>query len=423
MVVEEVPTEQSPVLQSRFGMEDEGTTLGTGPVKALYQVDGVIDGAQFAVSGSKFYADGIELGTIDGSGEASIAGFESFIFAAAGAGLWGWNGVTLAEVTLPDNFDALRICVGASRLLVIKKTTGRFYWSDVLSSTVDALSFATAENTPDKLLDCLYVGDVAVLFGAETVEFWQVSTDPDLPFLPIVGRVFQKGIKATGCASHFQGSFAWVTNRNQICVGSLDQVITTPDIDAKIEASTVVRLWSFYMGNDEFLALTLDSETLVFSSRSSQWSEFQTLDENWRPRCFGGGLFGSSIDGKLIQWSDDYYDHEGNLTRILTAGIAIPAQVLNVFNLIVRTNSGRTPILEGYGYDPMIELRTSKDGGFTYGSWKEIAFGENGQYRKNIMWRSLGSFGRPGFVCQVRVTRPVPFRVSGVYINEPYGAI
>lgn len=423
MVVEEVPGEALPVLQSRYGMADEGTTLGTGPVKAIYKVDGVLLGARFAVSGNKFYGDSTELGTLNGSDEASIAGFENLVFATQGGDLFGWNGTLFDDIAVPDDFDVLRLCVGASRLVVIKKTTGRFYWSDVLDDEIDALSFATAENTPDKLLDCLYVGDTLILFGTETVEFWQVTTDPDLPFQPLVGKVYQRGIKATGCASHFSGSFAWVTNKNKVCVSSLETVISTADIEEKIADSSVVRLWNFFADNDEFLALTLDDQTFVFSARSSQWSEFQTAGGNWLPRCYGGEVFGSSEDGKLIEWIDGYTDFDGTLERLFTAGQPIPAQVMRIDNVILRANSGRTTYLTGVNADPMVELRTSKDGGFTYRPWKEIPLGENGAYRKNLQWRSLGSYSRPGFVCQIRVTHPVPFRVSGLYINEPYGYV
>jgi len=424
MVAEKTPVQEQPILQSRPGLELAGITMGAGPIKALYQNDGVLNNALFGISGTNLYSSETLIGAINGTGPAKLAGFEGFVFACAGLGLWSYNGTALASVATPDSFNVLDLCVGASRLVVINKDTGKFYWSNVLSTTIDALSFATAENSPDKLRACLYIGDTLILFGTETVEFWPNSIDGADPFQPTVGRVYPVGIKDTGCATRLGSGFAWVTNHNQICLNAPEQIISLPDLEEEIEDSVSVSLWSFRLEGVEFLALRLDDATHVYNSRAGTWSEFKSYDEtNFIPQCYAAGYFGSGLDGTLSRWSDTHSDFGGVLERRFRAGIVldIPAQAIH--NLTVKTNPGQTPYTTGDYADATIEIRTSKNGGFTWSNWRSRSLGVQGEYRPRVQWRSLGHFSHPGLLVDIRVVDPVPFRASGVTVNDGYGGV
>jgi hypothetical protein len=413
------------VMQSRPGLTDSGTTLGAGPVKGLFHIDGVLSGQTFAVSAGHLYANSTDLGAINGTGHVSMAGLQNFVFACAGQSVYSYNGAALAAVAMPGGFDVTSICVGSDRLIVIDKDTGHFYWSNVLTSVVDPLNFATAENSPDKLKECLFLGDTLLLFGTETVEQWPASSaNPDLPFSPLVGRTFQVGIRDTGCATLFGNTFAWITSRNQICAGDANTVISTPSLDEKLSQSATASVWTFTLEGSQFLAVRLDTSTWVFSTSNSQWSEFQSFGQtNWIPQCYANGKFGSAIDGRLVQWGTDHSDFSSILERRLGAGAAVTSGTVAVNSLIIRTNPGQTPFLSGTYANPTIEIRTSRDGGFTWGNWKRKSLGVNGEYNRSIRWRSLGYFGYPAFLMQVRVTDPVPFRLSGIVANEDYATI
>jgi hypothetical protein len=390
----------------------------------LFQIDGVLDGSLFGLSDNKLYKGTTNLGTVDGTGYGRVVGVDTFVFANQGASLYGYDGTTFAAVATPDSFDVLTMCVGSSRLVVIDKGTGHFYWSDVLDDNIQALSFATAENSPDKLKDCLFLGDTLILFGTETVEFWPVSTDPNLPFQPMVGRVFPVGIKDTGCASLFGTGFAWVSNRNQVCAADPQNIISFPGLEAKIEASSSASLWRFQLEGVEFLALRLDTETWVFSQRSGQWSQFESFGQtNWVPQCYGGGYFGSSLDGNLIQWSDDHLDFNDLLERRFRAGIPLDSNAAPLYNVRLRTNPGQTPYLTGTYSDPTVELSISRDGGFTWTDYKSVSLGVAGSYRQWVQFVGLGFFSYPGVLLEFRVTDPVPFRVSNVTANETYSRL
>lgn len=426
MFVEQAPTENTGiVLQSRPGLSDREIDMGEGPVRALFKADGVLDGALYGVSSSRLYRGAVSLGAIGGTGPVSMAGYEDYLFACAGAQIWGYNGTTLTTLSFPDNANVTKVVVGGSRLIAIRADTEQFYWSDVLSTTINALSFATAEQQPDRLKDILFWSDSLILFGNETIEFWPNTADPNLPFQVLEGRTFRKGIKGTGCATLFGPSFAWVSNTNQVCIEGPDNIISGPGMEAKIEASASVRLWTFQLEGTEFLALTLDTETWVYSYRSRLWSQMESAEaDNWIPQCFAGGVFGSSIDGKTMAWGDAWEDLGGTMERRFRAGAAFDAGGLLLSKVQLRTNPGATGYLTGAYANPTIEMRSSRDGGRTWGkNWRTAKLGEQGQYRKQVQWLACGIASRPGVLLEFRVSDPVDLRVSDVLVNEGWGGI
>lgn len=421
MFLEEAPTEEKQIaLQSRPGLADRGVTMGTGPVQQLFRADNVLGTDLFGVSGGILYRNGVSVGAIDGNGSVSMAGYENFLFIAAGARLWGYNGTTLAAIPFPDNASVAKVIVGSSRLIAIRKDTGKFYWSEPLGTSIDALAFATAESAPDRALDLLFIDAIAIIFGAETVEFWPTTQSNDAPFAPLQGRVIERGIRATGCAAQFGSAYAWVSNHNQICLNDENTIISNPGLEERIAASVSVRLFRFFIFGAEFLALRLDDETQVW--RNGRWSQFTSYgQENWFAQCFADGVFGSAYDGRTLEWGDNHLDLGGVLERRFRAGMPINSGGVSINNLQVRCNVGQTPFLSGDYADPKIEMRSSRSAGKTWGIWKQKVLGRQGEYDIKPRWRALGMASYPAFFVEFRVTDPVDFRISDVLVNEPNG--
>lgn len=425
MLAEQVPTETTTSLQSRPGLVLSGDELGFGPVTGLYTADGVLGNALFAVSDSKLYENGVLVGDIDGDGPVSFAAYSDTLFVCAGQSIWKYDGVALTTVAFPDDAEVSKILVGGSRLIAIRENTDVIYWTSPLGSAIDPLDFATAENAPDKLKDMLYVGDKLVLLGAETIEYWPITADDDLPFAPLVGATLPVGCKTTGGAVEFNRTFAWVTNFNEVCIQDPDNIISEPQLQIRIQESEFVNLWTFYVDDNEYLAVRLDNETWVYGARTGLWSKFESYGQNnWICRCFSGNYFGSAVDGNLLQWSEDgYEDLGGPLERRFRAWVPLTANVEWLSNVVLRTNPGSTPFITGLYTDPIVSLRTSGDGGNSWNPWRQQTLGTQGKYRKKTFWSSLGQFSYPGALAELRVTDPVPFRVSGLTYNEPFGGV
>ena len=419
-IVESVDPEGKLVLQSRPGLQ-EVTSLSTDPVRALYSEPGIFNESLFAVVGPTVYRDTTPVGSIVGSGAVSIDSFDGNTFFTAGGPLYVYTG-TLNTVPFPDNADTLKVVVGASRLVVIQKDSQTIYWSDPLTAEIDALDFAQAENSPDRLLDMLFLGDTLILFGESTVEFWPVQPSGDLPFTPLPGRAFSKGIKNTGATTKLGSGFAWVTDTNQVCFNTPDNIISTREIETEIETAGEVTLWNFYLDSIEFLAIRVGDRTHVWNTTNKTTTEFKTYGaSNWEVSCYANGYFGSSIAGKTMAWADTYDDEGRDIERLFRVWYPFDMATTVVYNVFMRTNVGTTPYSQGsYSY-PEIEMRTSKDGGHTFSSWRASTTGATGDYRKQVKWFRLGVFAYPGALAEFRITDPVPFRVSSVKVNEPYG--
>ena len=409
-------------LQSRPALADRLLDMGAGPVGALYRRDGVISGELLGHSNGRLYRNTTLVGTVVGGGHPSIAGNETGVMVTAGATLYSYDGTTFAAVSFPDSADVVKVVEGASRFIALRKNTGKFYFTPPLAQTFDALDFATAESESDRLLDALFIDDVLVLFGSETVEFWPNTGSSTLPFQPLQGRVFKRGIKATGCVSPLGSTFFWVTDQNEVCLQDENNVISNAGLQARIAASTAVSVFRFFIDGVEFGAVRLDNETQVFNPRSGLWSEFASNGQaNWVPQCFADGVFGSSIDGRTFQWGAGRADLGGVMERRFRAGAPINGGGLPISNIVLRCNPGNTGALTGVYADPTIEMRLSRNAGRTWGDWKQRSLGVQGEYRERVIWRGFGLASQPGLMVEFRVTDPVDFRVSGVFYNEPYG--
>lgn len=420
MYVEEAPTEETGlVLQSRPPLHDRQAGMGTGTVEALFQRDGVLFNALFGVAGSYLYNGENQVGPITGSGAVSMAGNEIGLMVTAGETLHFHDGASVADVAFPDDNDVVKVFTGAARFWAIRKDTGHLFFTPALAATINALDFITAETLPDKLLDGLWFRDMAILFGKESTEFWPNNADNDLPITPLEGSAYQIGIRATGCATLIGETFAWVGDDNVVYLQG-PQPVSNPGLNAEIAASATCRLFAFLIDGREFLGLRLDNETHVFGLLSQRWSKFSTAGGNWAARCHAGGVFGGA-SGKTYEWGGDHLELGAELVRGFRAGFPLNSDGLDISNLILRTNPGDTPYLEGAYADPVVEMRVSRNAGRTWGAWRRKALGMQGAYRQMVQWRALGMASRPGFMVDFRVSDPVPFRVSDVLINEKFG--
>lgn len=422
MMAEAAPSEGRVILQSRPGIELYAE-YGEGPVHGLYRRDGVLAGALFTVSGSTLYKASTSLGAIAVSGPVSWAGSELELCVNAGGAIYATNGTTLSVQAFPDSADVIKVWDLAGYVLAIKKDTARFHWRLIGVSTWDALDYATAENEPDKLLDAVAIDDYNVLFGTETIEFWPKTGDLDLPFAPTQGRVFEKGIRATGCAAAFDNTVAWVSGDHIVYrAGNVPDRISDSGIEERIEKSGTCSVFSFFWEGHELLAVRLDTGTWLYDAQTGEWCEWASYGRvNFAGQnAIQGPLFGDFETGKIFQFSSGFTDDGGVLERRFRAGFPLE-QAVGVMRVRLSGNSGQTGQLTGDYADPVIECRTSRDAGQTWSTWRSAPLGKMGKYRQRIEFRRFGTFDDPAFLIEFRVTDPVPFRSSRVQVNPKTG--
>lgn len=424
LFVEQTPTEDTGILlQSRPGLVLE-TEVGEGPIVALFQQAGALNSDRFILSGNTLYNGSQELGFVTGSENTSFGASETELLITRGNSLYRTTGNDLTTVSFPDNADVSAVTFFSSYFVAIRKATQKWYFSGVSDgNSWAALDFASAENKSDLLLDVLVVDDTLAFLGETSVEFWAPTGNADIPFAPIRGRVFNRGLIAAGCARPFNNTFAWVAPDFVVyTAGNIPNRISTSGIEERISRSTTWGTFTFLFEGHEFFCVRLDDDTVAFDAVTGQWCEFQSYGlNNWRAQCsLDGPVFGDSMSGKL--WTfEGYRDDDGVLERRFRGGFPLLGGSLKIDNVRMIVNVGSATELTGDYADPTVEMRVSRDAGRTWGMWRSASMGFRGAYRTRVEWRSCGLADDPGFLAEFRITDPVPFRVSTVQINEVSG--
>lgn len=423
MLVESARTGRGGIsIQSRPGLA-ELATVGAGPVKALSESDSAIGGKRITVSGSSVYAGATYLGAITGTDIPSIAASEFEVLICAGKSLYTTDGTTLATVSLPDNFDCAAVGFIGSRFVAVKKATQRFYWSDPLDgSTWDALNFASSESSPDGLVDIAIVREELWLLGKNTIEPWQVTGDVDLPFTPSLGRVYLGGVYGVGCSAVFDNTLHTIgDDRLAKRYAQVPEIISDEGMAERLANSTIETAFWFQWQGHKFFAVRLSDVTMIFDVATREWFEASSVGRsNWRARCAntinGVSTFGDDETGKLFTLGGNL-DAGEEVERRFTVALPIDDAGAPIDNLQLFCSVGNAAI----GITPLVEMRTSRDAGRTWSSWRAKQLGLVGQYRKRVKWNRLGVFDHPGMMAEIRCTSDVEFRVSGVTVNDPGG--
>lgn len=428
MIVEKSPAaKRGFILQSRPGMIEAGE-VGTGPIYGMYQRSGAIGGNRYAVSGASLYKDTTALGTIAGTGAVSFAASPYNLLLTRGETLYAYDGTTLAAQVVPDVDDTPQPVRAVAHLagyeIALIAGTNKFNFRLANATEWDGLDYANAENEPDELIDVQVIDDILVLLGSESVEFWPKTGDATIPFRPMDGRVFEKGVIDTGCATRFDNTMAWIGNEGVIYVSAnVPTRISDAGIEERIEKSTTYALFSYFFEGTEYLALRLSQGTWIFSAASKEWSEFGSHGRaNWRAQSvIQGPIFGDDETGKLWAFGADHVDGGGVLERRFRAALSIEGGAASVNNLRMSCNPGSTRDLNDEYSNPVIEMRRSRDGGRRWSEYRPSRLGTQGDYRQRVEWRALGMFDDPGAIFEFRLTDPVDLRISNIAANEPTG--
>lgn len=177
-----------------------------GTIRGNFSKQGLFNGDLFIVSGHALYRIDVVTnvatqiaGTLAGDGWVYMAwmkniGYE-YLFVSDGATLQYYTtGGALAAVTGMGGGELSKALAAVSGyVLAAVAGTDKFYFIQPGAVVIDPLDFASAESSPDVILDMLAVGDSVLIIGNGSAESWYATGDQLTPFAPTQGRVYQRG--------------------------------------------------------------------------------------------------------------------------------------------------------------------------------------------------------------------------------------
>lgn len=420
MFAEATPSAKGGVSLLSFPGLISSVTRGSGPITGLYRRTDLFGGATFALSSTALYKDATNLGAVTGTAPVSFAASDLELLVTTGGVAKSYNGTNFNNIVFPDTANVTAVTFLAGLFFYARAGSHKFYWSAVLDGrTIDPLDFASAESSPDWLLDLLAVGDALYLGGKDSIETWVPTGDGTLPVQRVTMRTTPKGVIATGCMVELDNALHFIGNDRIVYrMGDVPERISNHGIEEQIAASTTFKLFRYYYQGHAMLCVRLDTGTWGFDVLTGEWHERRTWDlSNWIVGCAamrddGTPIFGSAVGDDLLIHSG-WAEGTSVLSREFTAAIPLD-RATPVDEIEIEANTGAADLTT----DPQIEMRTSRDRGNTWGPWRPASLGATGQYRKRPTWRRVGTFGPPGALCHFRCTDPVPLRVSGATGQE-----
>lgn len=420
-------------------------TVGTGPHRGAIN----FVGDAYFVSGDELIRLNEDrttssIGTLNtNDGPVSMATSGSFgneIMIVDGTDGYIFDGATFSVISDLDFPVFPETCAYMdSFFLVSQRDSAQFNISGVLDGTSwDALDFATAERDPDDLKQMVVNHRELWLFGTDTTEVWWNSGNADFPFEVIPNGFLEWGILAPFSAAKVDNSIFFLSQdpRGQAAVvrtkGFQVENVTPPMISERFRQLGDISdatAYTYQQAGHYFYVLnfTNANETWVYDTTTQMWHERKSRENEVDNRhrgevhVFNGGqnLIGDFETGQVFEYDlDTFQDGVETIVRERTGRHVhqhrknllhhtVEIEVESGVGILEEENSSYwegdyvtpesfdatdyvLPPLVPAGFDPLIGLDFSDDGGHTYGNRLFQSMGKTGEFLQRARWNGLG---------------------------------
>jgi len=427
-------------LVGRPGLEDYAT-VGDGPIRALHRKSGLFDDGAIILSDETVYklaTNGSATafsGTVPGQFRVSIAsGLDPDQLAVVRiANDLRLYKVTDAGGTVAENFPSASESDGASSIayirgfwIAIKTGTQQAYYLVPGDTDWTALSFASAEYQPDKLIAVMILGDQIWFLGAATTEVWALTGQASPAIQPYGGLNFDIGCRARDTAVVVGSSLIWVGNDCSVYLsaGGVPKPISDNGLAEQIRKSNplYLRAWGYVLDQHVYYVLTLEDQTWIYDGSTGFWNPANSKGLNYWRAHIGSDVSGLALAADALPnnpqiWRvnpDDLTDSGEEIERLATAFLEWKGPRTRCANASLLCELGNT----GQDEAPQVGMRWSDDGGKTFSDWLFRSIGRVGEYSARPIWNRLGDIRAPGRVFQFKSTDPAVIRLSDCRVNE-----
>lgn len=342
------------------------------------------------------------------------------IVCAAGVYVYS-DGVTasLGDPDLPSGSVSVTWLDG---YFIFALADGRFFWSGINATTVNALDFATAEANPDGLVGAARLRQEFYLFGSKSIEVWVNSGAASQPFERLSGATMQSGCSSKHTIREVNGALYWLDaygNVMRVGAGYQPELVSDRSVYDAVRAvtdKTSISALTFVLGSRYYYVLTHTTFTWAYDASIGLWSEWRSKNNQcWRGIASAGWanktIIGSSFEGTLF-YVDENSFAEGSdeiefIARFPRVDTFPKGAVVSQLDLDMQTGVGVATDTAPDTIDPSISLYWSNDGGKTLKGGRIASLGKQGEYNKRVRFTRIGSFRQNGVIFEVRITSKV----------------
>lgn len=302
---------------------------------------------------------------------------------------------------------------------------GRFFFSGINDTTVNALDFGKAESRSGGILNAVPYGEMLLVCGTTFLEFWQNAGNATGSPFSRAATFPSVGIASTFAIGGFEDGFS-----NVVFVGSDSGVyllpggysptkISPPALDRLIAAVSDKSLLDVTVSvtpGHHWAAISGPGFTWVYDIEAGLWHERASYQEAiWRAICsapaFGGWALGDRETGE-IWFIDENYPKEGSEPLVQTVysqpmtGFPNRAAYPRV-ELDFTAGQGLVAGEEPIETDPVCLISWSDDGGVAFRTPVKRSLGALAKTQSRVTVNRTGIAGPYGRVWRVDVSDPV----------------
>lgn len=325
----------------------------------------------------------------------------------------GWHSVDMASLAMaavPGSPTMSDVCF-IDNYFVGAAANGTYVWANLNSTTVDPLSFASAEGNPDKIIRTLSDHRELWLLGTESVEVSVVTSDADLPFTRT--SFIEQGILAPMSACKEDNSVFWL-GRNEsgqgivfVAEGYIPRRISTFAIEQAIGTyanPTAATAFTYQQDGHHFYVLNFAEATWVYDINTQLWHQrayrVPLTGQLERHRAATHALFngihvvGDYADDRLYAFDMNIFTDDGDEIYRERTWAQRDAENRWIMHhrgeLIADMGVGLDGTQPSDWADPQVWLSWSNDGGRNWSNEHNRSMGRIGEFNHRAVWRRMG---------------------------------
>ncbi len=429
-----------------------GRTLRVTPspgdnIRGVFSRPGVCQGRLLVAAGSKLFQvssvwNAAEIGPIGAANGTAL--FDSIgakaVIVSDGSIFEVDENLNLAgtsDVDAPP--DAFTLAALGERALSSERGSEQFDWSSV-SDALDwpSSGFAASARMPDEIRRQVTIGGDLCHLGANTIQFWRSMGGDDADAFDILNITIDRGIAGRDAGDKVDGSFAFVGDDRVVYAlnGYQPVRISNREIEQELAQLTddemqALQAFSHLQGSHIFWVLRMPGEvSYCYDLMSQSWTERTTWEaDQYAPTYYtyyhaaGKHVVASEDDDSIYTFEESVYADDGEpIERIMMLHVPV-AQRTIISSVCLDIKCTDVP-LTGRGSDPVASVTFYTDGGSrdslsTRGVERIVQLGQRGDFARRPIIRRLGmANAADGMLIKIRITDPINFTLSGVWINE-----